>query len=161
MRRHVLSAALGVCLCMAAAGLTQGGGRDLGRCEAGGPPKYTQPPSLHARRISKRETDLALKGAYWLLFTIPSPTPGSQDAGSRRWLLLTLVDQGNTRQVHPQRLSASKSGDEVVQKAGIAGPFLLSLTLAQSLVSRGPPAMKLSLGARHDDSRLPGSWEGG
>lgn len=59
----------------------------------------------------------------------PVTNPGSQDAGSPRWLLLTLADQGNTRQVHPQRLSAWKSGDEVVQKAGIAGLFLLSLTL--------------------------------
>lgn len=157
VRRHVL-----VCTRCMAAGLTQDGGRDLGRCEARRSPKYTQPRPLHARRISKRETDLALvgKGAYWLLFTIPSPTPGPRTLARRDGSCL----HWRTRETHDKCIpSACQLGRAVMRSSKRRASLASSYSASHCSVAgfQGSTSDEASLEARHDGSRLPGSWEGG
>jgi hypothetical protein len=103
----------------------------------------TPSPVLQARRIPKRETHLAV-GKGRALTVIHNPVT-TQVPG--RWLaeiaIAYTADQGNTRQVHSQHLSASKSGDEVVQKVGIAGPPYSASHCSVAALG-GPPALSFA-----------------
>lgn len=123
-------------------------------------PEVHPAPSLHARRISKRETDLALKGAYWLLFTIPSPTPGPRTLARGDGYCLHWP----TRETHDKCIpSACQLRRAVMRSSKRRASLAPSYSASHCSVAgfQGSTSDEASLEARHDVSRLPGSWEGG
>lgn len=157
VRRHVLSAldAWQPGLLRTAVGILVVARRAVAR-------STPSPRPLHARRISKRETDLALvgKGAYWLLFTIPSPTPGPRTLARRDGSCL----HWRTRETHDKCIpSACQLGRAVMRSSKRRASLASSYSASHCSVAgfQGSTSDEASLEARHDGSRLPGSWEGG
>jgi len=93
----------------------------------------TPSPVPQARRISKRATHLAFgEGAYWLLFTIPSPP---RDPG--RWLAEMLLLTLRTREPHDKCIPSTCQLRRAVMRSSKRRASLALLTqplTAQSLI---------------------------